>query len=43
MIEAKDIKDILEAQAEATPRAVNTFDRLSFEGKSVAGGFHPTC
>lgn len=29
--------------AEATPRAVNTFNRLAAEEKSVAGGFHLTC
>jgi len=29
--------------AEATPQAVDTFNRLSSEGKSVAGGFHLTC
>jgi len=29
--------------AEATPQAVNTFNRLWSEGRSVAGGFHLTC
>jgi hypothetical protein len=29
--------------AKATPKAVDTFNRLSREGKAVSGGFHLTC
>lgn len=29
--------------AEATPQAVNTFNRLLYEGKNVCGAFHLTC